>query len=68
MIFVNYTVSIKLHGMCKITQCVRLHTVCEIAQCVQNYTYSVGKNSYQSKNFTLMPWAAGATDISCARI
>ena len=45
----NYTVSVKLHGVCKITQC-----VCKI-----------GKNSSQLKNFTLTPWTAWAANISC---
>ena len=44
---------------------VKLHTVCEITQCAQNYTNSIGKNSSQLKNFTLTPWAAWATNISC---
>ena len=51
---------VKLHSVC-----VKLHTVCEITQCAQNYTYSIGKNSSQLKNFTLTPWAAWATNISC---
>ena len=45
--------------------CVKLHTVCEITQCAQSYTYSIGKNSFQLKNFTLTPWAPWATHISC---
>ena len=53
--------SVKLHSACKITQC-----VCKITQCAQNYTYSIGKKSSQLKNFTLTPWAAWATNISCA--
>ena len=59
--------SVKLHSVCKITQCVcvKLHTVCEITQRAQNYTYSIGKNSFQLKNFTLTPWAPWATHISC---
>lgn len=52
--------SVKLHSVC-----VKLHTVCEITQCAQNYTYSIGKKSSQLKNFTLTPWAAWATNISC---
>ena len=48
---------VKLHNVC-----LKLHTVCEITQCVQNYTYSIGKNSSQLKNFTLTPWAAWATN------
>ena len=54
--------------MCKKndTLCVKLHTVCEITQCAQNNTYSIGKNSSQLKNFTLTPWAALATNMSCA--
>ena len=43
----------------------KLHTVCEITQCAQNYIYSIGKNSSQLKKFTLTPWAAWATNISC---
>ena len=46
--------------------CVRLHTVCEITQCAQNYTYSIETNSSQLKKLTLTPWAAWATDTSCA--
>ena len=62
--------SVKLHSVCKITQCVcvKLHTVCEITQCAQNYTYSIGKNSSQLENFTLTPLAALATNMSCAWI
>ena len=46
--------------------CVRLHTVCEITQCAQNYTYiQLEKISSQLKNFTLTPWVARATNISC---
>ena len=48
------SVCVQLHSVC-----VKLHTVCEITQCAQNYTYSIGKN------FTLTPWAAWATNISC---
>ena len=51
---------VKLHSVCE-----KLHTVCEITQCAQNYTYSIGKNSPQLKNFTLTPLAALATNMSC---
>ena len=56
----SYTASAKLLSVCG-----KLHTVCEITQCAQNYTYSIGKNSSQLKNFTLTPWAAWATNMSC---
>ena len=39
--------------------------MCEITQCAQNYTKSIGNKSSQLKNFTLTPWAAWATNISC---
>ena len=55
------SVCVKLHHVC-----VKLHTVCEITQCAQSYTYSIGKKISQLKNFTLTPWAAWATNISCA--
>ena len=55
-----HSVCVKLHSVC-----VKLHTVCEITQCAQNYTYSIGKKSSQLKNFTLTPWAAWVTNISC---
>ena len=56
------SVFVKLHSVC-----VKLHNVCEITQCAQSYTYSaIGKKSSQLKNFTLMPWAAWATNITCA--
>ena len=54
------SVCVKLHSVC-----VKLHTVCEITQCAQSYTYSIGKKISQLKNFTLTPWAAWATNISC---
>ena len=54
------SVCVKLHSVC-----VKLHTVCEITQCAQSYTYSIGEKNSQLKNFTLTPWAAWATNISC---
>ena len=62
------SVCVKLHSVCvKLhSVCVKLHTVCEITQCAQNNTYSIGKKSSQLKNFTVTPWAAWATNISCA--
>ena len=48
MIFVNYTVSVKLHSVCKITQC-----VCKITHCVWNNTMCTKLHIFNWKKIPL---------------